>query len=111
MCSSDLLPFIFVETPAILMQGDWIDIAVNLGLAIVGVIAITAGIVGYWSRGLGPVLRVGFTTLGFLTLPLGFLPDAFNLELHVIAAIAAIFLAVGLRIQGAQKNELKPGGN
>ncbi|MEQ8392668.1 MAG: TRAP transporter fused permease subunit [Thalassospira sp.] len=106
-----ILPFIFVATPAILMQGDWIDITVNFGLAIVGVIAVTAGIVGYWSRGLGPVLRIGFTAMGFLAMPLGFLPDAFNLELHIVAAIAAILLAVGLRIQGAHKNELKSGGN
>ncbi|WP_430471192.1 TRAP transporter permease [Thalassospira lucentensis] len=106
-----ILPFIFVATPAILMQGDWIDITVNFGLAIVGVIAVTAGIVGYWSRSLGPVLRIGFTAVGFLAMPLGFLPDAFNLELHIVAAIAAILLAIGLRVQGAHKNELKSGGN
>ncbi|MCC4242194.1 TRAP transporter permease [Thalassospira povalilytica] len=107
-----ILPFIFVETPAILMQGNWIDIALNLGLAIIGVIAVTAGIVGYWSRGLGPVLRIAFTILGFAALPLGFLPAAFSIQLHIIAAIAAILLAVGLRFQGThQKNEVKSGGN
>lgn len=106
-----ILPFIFVETPEILMQGDWIHIALNIGLAVIGVIAVTAGIVGYWSRGLGPVLRLAFTLLGFAALPLGFLPSAFSLELHLVAAVAAIVLAVGLRIQGTQKNELKPGGN
>ncbi|MEK9843151.1 TRAP transporter fused permease subunit [Thalassospira sp.] len=107
-----ILPFIFVETPAILMQGSWIDIALNLGLAIIGVIAVTAGIVGYWSRGLGPVLRIAFTILGFAALPLGFLPAAFSIQLHIIAAIAAILLAVGLRFQGThQKNEVKSGGN
>ena len=107
-----ILPFIFVETPAILMQGSWIDIALNLGLAIIGVIAVTAGIVGYWSRGLGPMLRIAFTILGFAALPLGFLPAAFSIQLHIIAAIAAILLAVGLRFQGThQKNEVKSGGN
>ncbi len=107
-----ILPFIFVETPAILMQGSWIDIALNLGLAIIGVIAVTAGIVGYWSRGLGPMLRIAFTILGFAALPLGFLPAAFSNQLHIIAAIAAILLAVGLRFQGThQKNEVKSGGN
>lgn len=106
-----ILPFIFVETPEILMQGDWIQIALNIGLAVIGVIAVTAGIVGYWSRGLGPVLRLAFTLLGFAALPLGFLPSAFSLELHLVAAVAAIVLAAGLRIQGTQKNELKPGGN
>lgn len=106
-----ILPFIFVETPEILMQGDWIHIALNIGLAVIGVIAVTAGIVGYWSRGLGPVLRLAFALLGFAALPLGFLPSAFSLELHLVAAVAAILLAVGLRIQGTQKNELKPGGN
>ncbi len=106
-----ILPFIFVETPEILMQGDWIQIALNIGLAVIGVIAVTAGIVGYWSRGLGPVLRLAFTLLGFAALPLGFLPSAFSLELHLVAAVSAIVLAVGLRIQGTQKNELKPGGN
>lgn len=106
-----ILPFIFVETPEILMQGHWIDIALNLGLAIVGVIAVTAGIVGYWARGLGPVLRITFTVLGFLALPLGFLPDALGTQFHVVAAIAVIVFAAGLHIQCAQKKQLKQGGN
>lgn len=107
-----ILPFIFVSTPEILMQGTWIDIALNLGLAIVGIIAVTAGIVGYWSRGLGPVLRIAFVALGFAALPLGFLPATFGIQFHIIAALTVILVAVGLQLQGThQKNELKSGGN
>ncbi|MDG4717927.1 MULTISPECIES: TRAP transporter permease [Thalassospira] len=107
-----ILPFIFVATPEILMQGSWIEIALNLGLAIVGIIAVTAGIVGYWSRGLGPILRIAFVGLGFTALPLGFLPAGFGIQFHIIAAVATIVMAAALRFQGShQKNELKSGGN
>ena len=65
-----IIPFLFVATPELLMQGDWLAIALALGLSGVGVMAITAGIVGFWGRRLGPALRLAFVVSGSLALPL-----------------------------------------
>ncbi|MDU8909759.1 TRAP transporter fused permease subunit [Aestuariicoccus sp. MJ-SS9] len=102
-----MLPFIFVATPAILMNGGWGAIALNLALACVGVAAITAGIVGFWAQRLSALLRIGFVALGLLTLPLGFLPAAETL--HIPAAIAAVLLAGGLRIKAPKETKSEPG--
>ena len=90
-----IIPFLFVSTPELLMEGDWPDIALALGLASIGVMAVTAGIVGFWGRRLGPALRLAFIVSGSLALPLGFLGDA--QVVHIAAAIAAIAFGVALR--------------
>ncbi|HCQ64796.1 MAG TPA: C4-dicarboxylate ABC transporter permease [Rhodobacteraceae bacterium] len=90
-----IIPFLFVATPELLMQGDWPAIALALGLSGVGVMAITAGIVGFWGRRLGPALRLAFVVSGSLALPLGFLGDA--RILNILAALAAVGLSLTLR--------------
>ncbi|BBU56246.1 hypothetical protein KU6B_25110 [Mameliella alba] len=92
-----ILPFVFVATPEILMQGGWAGIALNLGLALIGVGAVTAGIVGFWGNRLSMVLRLGLVALGIVTLPLGFLPGA--AAWHIPAALAVVALAVVLRLR------------
>ncbi len=87
-----LLPFVFVASPALLMEGSWGAVALTFALSAVGVLAVTAGIVGFWGRTLGAALRLAFTALGVLTLPLGFLPAAE--ALHIPAALAAVGLAL-----------------
>ncbi len=94
-----MLPFIFVATPAILMQGDWLAISGNLLLAVAGVFAITAGIVGFWAQRLTPVLRLVFVVLGMTALPLGFLP--LGALPHVVAAALIAVLAGLLRLRAA----------
>ena len=90
-----ILPFVFVATPAILMEASWSAILLNLALAAVGIIAVTAGIVGFWTRRLPGLLRLAFVSLGAFALPLGFLPAAE--VLHIPAALAAVLLAVAMR--------------
>ena len=102
-----ILPFVFVATPAILMDTGWGSIALNAGLAAVGIIAVTAGIVGFWGRRLGALLRIALTLLGGLALPLGFLPEAELL--HIPAALAAIALAVALRLRAPAPSSSEPG--
>jgi TRAP transporter 4TM/12TM fusion protein len=86
-----ILPFVFVASPALLMQGGWGEIALTFALTAVGIVAVTAGIVGFFGRRLGPVGRLGLTGLGALSLPLGFLPAAE--AVHIPAALAATGLA------------------
>jgi TRAP transporter 4TM/12TM fusion protein len=92
--ASFVLPFIFVASPALLMKGTWPDIALTFALSAIGIVVITAGIVGFFGRRLGPITRTGLVALGALCLPLGFIPA--GAVVHVPAALAAVGLAVTL---------------
>lgn len=91
-----IIPFVFVAAPAVLLEGSAFEIGLNTALTAIGIVAITAGIVGFWGRNLGKVLRLGFAGLGFLSLPLGFLPS-FDV-VHIAAAAGAVALALGLKL-------------
>ena len=90
-----IIPFLFVATPELLMDGSWPTIALVFVLAGVGIMAVTAGIVGFWSRRLGPALRLAFVASGALALPLGFLGEA--RIVNILAGLAAVALALALR--------------
>jgi TRAP-type uncharacterized transport system fused permease subunit len=98
-----MIPFVFVSSPALLMEGSVSNIVLSAGLSTVGVVAVTAGIVGFWHQRLVPVLRMVFLLTGFVALPLGFLP---GLDLlHVPAALIAIALAGFLIIRGNSEGD------
>jgi len=89
-----IIPFVFVASPALLFNGTAVEAVTALGLSAVGIAAVTAGIVGFWSRKLGVLARTFFIVGGALALPLGFVTiDEF---LHVPAALAVVVLAVAL---------------
>lgn len=88
-----ILPFIFVQSPALLMLGGWSEIAVTTGLAAVGVTAITVGIVGFMGDRIGPVVRLGMTAAGFLVLPLGFIP--IPEWIHILFAVLVLLFIFG----------------
>ncbi|MCB1359228.1 MAG: TRAP transporter fused permease subunit [Maritimibacter sp.] len=90
-----IIPFLFVATPELLMDGSWPAVALVFVLAGVGIMAVTAGIVGFWSRRLGPALRLAFVASGALALPLGFLGEA--RIVNILAAVVAVALALALR--------------
>lgn len=89
-----ILPFVFVSTPALLFAGPLSETVLVTVLTAIGIIAVTAGITGYWARQLNLILRLCFTVFGALTLPLGFIdmPAA----VHVAAATICLVLAVAL---------------
>ncbi len=45
-----IIPFAFVFNPAIVLQGDWSEIAVTSGSLLIGVLALSGAIIGYLSR-------------------------------------------------------------
>lgn len=102
-----IIPFLFVATPGVLMEGTTLDIVLAAALSGTGIMAVSAGMIGFWSRKLGPVMRLGFFVTGFLALPLGFLPGAE--ALHIPAAIAAVGLAIGLRVVSGSDETVKTG--
>jgi len=92
--ASFILPFVFVASPALLFDGNTVEIVTTLGLSAVGITAVTAGIVGFWSRKLGPLTRAAFVVGGALALPLGFV--SFDRLMHLPAAFAVTVLAIAL---------------
>lgn len=88
-----ILPFIFVQSPALLMQGDWGEIAVTTGLAAIGVTAITVGIVGFMGDRIGAATRIVMTLAGCLVLPLGFL--AVPEWVHILFALITLLFVFG----------------
>ncbi|MCZ6768999.1 MAG: TRAP transporter permease [Acidobacteria bacterium] len=45
-----IIPYAFVFNPAIVLQGDWSEIAVTSGSLLIGVLALSGAIIGYLSR-------------------------------------------------------------
>ena len=67
-----VIPFLFVFSGTLLMQGDPVAIVVDFVIAVVGVWFGAAGVTGYSTRPLGPVLRAAFVLAGVcLLIPLG----------------------------------------
>lgn len=95
-----ILPFVFVASPALLLDGTPVEIALTTLLTGVGITAVTSGIVGFWSRDLGPLVRLVLVLAGLVALPLGFLPALE--ELHIAAALLAILMAIALKLQSAR---------
>ncbi|MFT6642128.1 MAG: TRAP transporter 4TM/12TM fusion protein, partial [Flavobacteriaceae bacterium] len=92
-----IIPFVFVASPALLLVGSWFEIVSTTIISSIGIVAVTAGIVGYWSSQLGVVLRCVFVLIGLVALPLGFF--SFSQELHFGAATVIVLLVIGLWVQ------------
>ncbi|WP_159586677.1 TRAP transporter permease [Chelativorans xinjiangense] len=103
-----IIPFLFVATPELLMDGDMTSIVVMMALAIIGIVAVTAGIVGHWSGLLNRPSRGLVVLLGLCALPLGFLPA--GVIFHEIAAGLCLVLALLLALRGKIHHENTKGG-
>lgn len=91
-----ILPFIFVASPALLMNGGWAEIAVAVVLSAIGIASVTVGIVGYWGRKLNLGTRLLQVALGVATMPLGFL--SLGQISHFAAALGVIALLTSHRL-------------
>lgn len=97
------IPFIFVSTPVLLLQGDYPEIAFAVATSAVGIAATTVAIVGYWAGRIGVLLRIAFFALGFFALPMGFLPVP--VQIHALCAAGVVGLALALRLRKRPQTE------
>jgi len=104
--SAFIIPFIYVGTPALIMQGTWQAIVWSTVLALTGVAAVSVGIVGFYKVRLKPGMRLAFIALGGLSFPLGLVPEAWA-RLNPVAAVVVIVLAITLTILHRRRLELK----
>lgn len=91
-----IIPFAFVASPALLLDGSWLEISKATLLTTIGVFAITAGIVGFLSMHLHIGLRLLIITLGVFAMPIGFLPLPDFLQWP--AALAIIIFVIALKV-------------
>lgn len=91
-----ILPFAFVATPALLLQGTPLQIALASAMTLVGIGAVTAGITGQWGKRLSGPVRIGIVILGALALPLGFIEA--GKALHAPVAALIVLLAIGAAV-------------
>jgi TRAP transporter 4TM/12TM fusion protein len=63
-----VVPFLFVFSPSLLLQGSVEDLIIDVSSAIAGVWLISAGMIGYFARNLDIVGRAAFLLAGILLL-------------------------------------------
>jgi len=90
-----IIPFVFVGSPALLLDGSWDAIIATAALSAIGVGAICAAVVGFVDGPIGLPLRGVFLVLGVGALPLGY-PALAGGSQHALCALVAVVLAGAL---------------
>lgn len=63
--SAYIVPFLFVASPNLLLEGKPLDIALAIATALIGIYLISAGVAGFMTRPLDWIKRVVFVASGF----------------------------------------------
>jgi TRAP transporter 4TM/12TM fusion protein len=79
-----LVPFFFIYYPALLFQGTWTEVLVAMLTGIVGVVALAAGLEGYFLRTASWLERALFVAAALLLIHPGLVTDVAGLALLVV---------------------------
>ncbi len=90
-----VVPFVFVVTPSLLLQGDPKTIAMHMVFSLAGIFAVSVGIVGYLGRTLGPLLRLLAIIVGLSCLPVPIVGVTINVIAFALVTIGALLLTFG----------------
>jgi len=82
-----LAPFMFVYAPALLLRGSWAEIVTTALASGLGVIALSAGIAGYWARRASLLDRLLLLAAGVCLVVPGLLTDALGVGLLVAVGL------------------------
>ena len=93
-----IVPFFFIYYPALLFVGSWTDIAIAAVTGIVGVVALAAGLEGYWLRTASWLERGLFIAAAFCLIHPGLITDIIGL----------MILATGLLSQKIRRTDPVP---
>jgi TRAP transporter 4TM/12TM fusion protein len=89
--SAYIVPFLFVSSPNLLLQGEPISIVLAVATAVVGVYLVSVGIAGYMTRFIGLPTRIAFCAAGIaMMIPAKAFPGA------IWSDAAGFALGVGL---------------
>ena len=89
-------PFLFVHSPALLFEGTWIQIVEEGAFALIGILAVTASVLAYWTRSLHVVERTLLLVLGVFVLLFGHQGETAAVLMRAFAAAAIIVIALDL---------------
>jgi TRAP-type uncharacterized transport system fused permease subunit len=91
--SAFAVPFLFIYSPSLLLEGDALTLIHDIATALGGVWLVSVGIVGYFARRLGTLLRLVFMGAGLLLLvPATIAPGAFWTDIAGLAiAVATVW--------------------
>jgi TRAP transporter 4TM/12TM fusion protein len=62
--SAYIVPFLFVSSPTLLMQGSPFDVSLAFITAVMGIYLVSVAVAGYMTQPIGPALRIAFATAG-----------------------------------------------
>ncbi|MEX2453895.1 MAG: TRAP transporter fused permease subunit [Rhodospirillaceae bacterium] len=85
-----VIPFMFVMSPTLLMQGSAYAVAWDAVTAFIGVYYVTVGLVGFFRRDMGPVQRVIVGICGLAAI----FPDA-SIGIAVPGSVSLVALVIG----------------
>lgn len=99
--SAYLVPFLFVMSPNLIMQGEPLAIIISFVTALLGVWSISVGIMGYFMKPVGKIWRTVCGVIGLaLLLPTGTIPQILWINLAgFVVLLVFIFTEVSARRQ------------
>ena len=90
-----IVPFLFIFAPSLVMQGDWLRIVLALISAALGIVMVTAAIVGFLRVALGALMRAALAVGGaLLLLPAGLLQNGIWTDVVGLAILAGAYLTL-----------------
>ncbi|MSP88974.1 MAG: TRAP transporter fused permease subunit [Alphaproteobacteria bacterium] len=84
-----IVPFMFVYSPALLLQGDPLDILIAGTTTLVGILAVSIALIGYWTTALRPWERVLALIGGALLIFPGLITDGLGVILLAIMTFSS----------------------
>ena len=92
--ASFVIPFVFVASPELLLDGEWPDIVSSTFGSVVGILGVTSAMIGFWRGPVGPVVRGAMAGLACLALPLGVFPglQVWHLPSAILLALVLLWL-------------------
>lgn len=100
-----VIPFMFVYSPGLLMQGTWTEVILAAASALIGVTFLAAGLHGYFTRHLNLLSRSLMCVGALVLIDQGLMTDALGL------ALAATGWALSLRMPAAAGAGAEPQPN
>ncbi len=85
-----VVPFVFVVTPSLLFQGDAATVAIDMTLALIGIFAVSVGVVGYFGGRLIWYLRAISILAGLACLPVPLI----GMNINIFATIAVAVMSI-----------------
>ncbi|MBM3528574.1 MAG: TRAP transporter fused permease subunit [Alphaproteobacteria bacterium] len=92
--SAYIVPFLFVASPTLLMQGQPHEVTLAVVTAMMGVYLVSVGVAGFMTRPIGPVLRIAFAASGLaMMVPANAFPGAIWTDIAGFVAGAGLIVS------------------